>query len=174
MHKTHGLSKTPTYRTWADMRNRCQNPNNQAYANYGGRGIIVSERWSSYLNFLSDMGEKPSKLHSIERVDTNGPYSQDNCCWATKITQARNTRTNKFISYDGEIKTLAEWCEILALPYSTIESRLRALKWTVERAFTTPTDTYFKRPSIGRPSRGKDGKFSWKRPPEEKRKRKQK
>src|SRR5678816_3096740 len=64
---THGMSKTITYKSWQNMHARCLNPNNQAYPYYGGAGIVVCERWMKFENFLADMGERPSSLHSIER-----------------------------------------------------------------------------------------------------------
>lgn len=77
------------------MLNRCNNPRNSAYENYGGRGIKVCDRWNSFENFLSDMGEKREKGMSIERVDVNGNYEPRNCIWADPKTQARNTRRTK-------------------------------------------------------------------------------
>lgn len=89
------------YRAWVKLRNRCNNPNNTQYKDYGGRGIFVCERWRSFSNFIADMGPKPSPLHSIDRINNNGPYSPENCRWADKKTQVRNTRPRSDLGLSG-------------------------------------------------------------------------
>lgn len=107
--RTHGRSKRGgAYKTWCEMRARCNNPRNVSYANYGGRGISVCERWGSFENFIADMGERPSGL-SIDRIDVNGNYEPNNCRWATDCQQARNTRRTKLTEQIvREIKGRAE------------------------------------------------------------------
>lgn len=92
----HGMWKTPEYRTWIRIKTRCENKNTPYYYNYGGRGISVCERWSnSFENFYSDMGERPTPQHSIERKDNNGNYEPSNCVWETRCKQQQNIRKQK-------------------------------------------------------------------------------
>lgn len=90
---THRHSYTKTYSCWKQMLQRCSNPRNPSFPNYGGRGITVCERWQLFSGFLADMGEAPAD-RSIERRDNSGGYRPDNCFWATRTQQQRNTRRN--------------------------------------------------------------------------------
>jgi hypothetical protein len=91
--KTHGLSYTPEYKVWTAMLQRCYNPKNPGYADYGGRGIFVEdERWFKFINFYADMGPRPSLIHSIDRIDNNKGYCLKNCRWTTDDVQAQNKR----------------------------------------------------------------------------------
>jgi hypothetical protein len=84
--------KSPEYLAWVNLRARCRNPNNPQYADYGGRGITVDPRWDDFAQFLSDMGERPTRMHSIDRVDNEGNYSPENCEWRTVKEQHSNRR----------------------------------------------------------------------------------
>lgn len=110
--------KTKEYRAWCHLLGRCDNPNDVHYARYGGRGIGVCDRWrgaSGYVNFLSDMGRAPSTRHSIERVNRDGDYCLDNCCWAVPVVQASNTSRNVFVEYRGATKTVSDLARTLGV-----------------------------------------------------------
>lgn len=126
------------YQCWAGMIQRCTNPNTKTYAQYGGRGIEVCERWrGSFILFLGDMGRKPTKQHSIERINNDGNYEPGNCRWADKSTQMRNRRVTRMIHWQGRDLCLQDAAKEVGLPQSTLFNRLR-LGWTVDRAMTTP------------------------------------
>lgn len=117
----------PGYRVWRGMVDRCHNNKNLKFGLYGGRGITVCARWlESFWNFYEDMGARPSSAHSIDRIDTNGPYSPGNCRWADVITQNCNKRTNRFITINRERKVAAEWWRLSGVPRATFWARVRA------------------------------------------------
>lgn len=134
----HGLIKQPTYRSWAGMLARCENPNNPRYADWGGRGITVCPRWHSFTLFLADMGIRPSPRHSIDRINNEGNYESGNCRWATQKTQNRNRRNNRHVTIAGQTRTLAEWCEHFGISQHNVKARVRGCGWSLERALTTP------------------------------------
>lgn len=135
---THGQSYKPEYRAWQTMRLRCTVPTNPAYADYGGRGIRVCDRWlNSVTAFIEDMGPKPSPLHELDRENNDGHYEPGNCRWATRKVNDRNRRSNRFLTFLGETKTVAEWCELLGVPSDTVSWRIKA-GWDIATALTTP------------------------------------
>lgn len=122
---------------WYSMRNRCENPKDrQNYPHYGGRGIGVCERWTQFDNFAADMGERPPGT-TLERIDNDGPYSPENCRWATRIEQARNTSLTIRVPHGDETLCLAEYCRRTGKNYKRILKRL-AYGWSLERACATP------------------------------------
>ena len=122
--KTHGLTGTMAYQSWIGMRQRCHNPNAWNYGNYGGRGIQVCERWlESFENFFADMGERPSKQHSLGRINNDGGYSPDNCRWATQREQTYNTSANTLITYAGKTLNLLDWSRPTGISVKLLRSR---------------------------------------------------
>lgn len=116
IRKTHGMSRTKIYKAWFAMKDRCYNKSHSSYKNYGGRGILVCDKWRvSFENFISDMGERPSPKHSIDRIDNNGNYEPSNCRWATKKQQCANKRNNFIIEFFGIKMTRGYWAEELGV-----------------------------------------------------------
>lgn len=138
---THGMTGSSEYIIWRGVIQRCSDPGQENYHLYGGRGITFDPNWKRFENFYRDMGERPSAHHSIERRDNNGNYSKDNCVWATRHEQARNTTRNVNITYDNKTQCLTDWAEELGLPYKALHLRITRRNWSVERAFTTPLQT---------------------------------
>lgn len=132
----HGLADTPVYWAWVNMLKRCRNPAHPYFADYGGRGIKVCERWEKLENFVADMGHPPLGM-TLDRKDNDGNYSTENCRWATPIQQMRNFRRNHVVTFEGRSLCIAEWCEILGIRQDTLRFRLKH-GWSVERALSTP------------------------------------
>lgn len=127
----------PEYKSWTAMKQRCLNPNDDNYSNYGARGIRVCDRWlESFEAFCADMGPRPGGM-SIERNDVNGDYEPGNCRWATAKEQARNKRCTIYVEHDGARVNLAELVERLGLSYSVVKGRLDN-GWTLEEALNEP------------------------------------
>lgn len=141
----HGESNTRLYNVWSDMKKRCYNTKNVDYKNYGGRGITVCDEWMDFQNFYewaiaNGYDETaPRGQCTIDRIDVDGCYEPENCRWVDRYIQMNNKRNNRILTYNGESHTLAEWCEIVNIPYSCLKSRLNKLHWSVEKTLTTPT-----------------------------------
>ena len=133
---THGMSKTPTYKNWATMLQRCSNPHVPNYSNYGGRGITVCARWRIFENFLRDMGAAPRGL-SLERSNNAKGYSKGNCYWATRAEQSRNKRNNRMLAVGALVRPLIDWARETGIAHATLRERLER-GWSVEDACTRP------------------------------------
>jgi hypothetical protein len=140
---THRMTKTRTYVSWVAMIRRCTNPKNDNFANYGGRGIKVSERWMSFENFFADMGERPEGK-TIERNDVNGNYEKSNCRWATSLEQVANTTKTRMLDAFGRRMPLAAWSREYGISRQLIDQRIKD-GWTVARAIATPPKIYSRR-----------------------------
>mgnify|MGYP000169626127 CR=1 FL=1 len=130
--KTHGESRTRTYRIWAGMIRRCNDFNSPKAHLYARKGIRVAERWSKYENFRADMGLAPPGL-TLDRIDSNKNYEPGNCRWASRIVQGNNTNANVRISHNGKDQTVSEWARELKIKSNTLTYRLRR-GWPIERA----------------------------------------
>jgi hypothetical protein len=134
---THGRYKTPEYYTWVEMKKRCA-LHTTRYGLYKTKGIKVCDRWlNSFENFYADMGSKPAPKHSIDRIDTNGHYTPENCRWATPLEQANNRTCNFQLVFEGKRRTPAEWSRIVGISGITIRDRIKR-GWTVRETLTTP------------------------------------
>ena len=132
------MADTQLFRVWCAMRNRCNNPKVKCYPRYGGRGITVFDKWNeSFESFYSDMGPRPHGA-SLDRINNDGPYSLDNCRWATPSEQASNKRSSRIITFRGESRTQAQWAIVTGIDVRKIHKRLNKLGWDIDRALTTP------------------------------------
>lgn len=136
---THRKSRTPEYLIWATMLARCQRKTAHDFDRYGGRGIRVCERWHDFSDFLADVGLRPSKNHSLDRINNDGNYEPSNVRWATLQEQANNKRTTHFVEYDGQRMSIADAARA-AGSLITRESAARRIRdgWDVKLAVETP------------------------------------
>lgn len=135
----HRQRHTKLYEVWKSIKQRCLNPKNKAYHNYGGRGITIFSEWinsyESFYNWSLTNGYKEGL--SIDRINVNGNYEPNNCRWTTRKVQCNNTRVNKYFTINNETKSLSDWCRIYNIKYSTVAERLY-YNWDIIKALTTP------------------------------------
>ena len=134
--KTHGLRSHRLYPTWRTMRQRCSNPNNQKYTNYGGRGIKVCERWNGFPLFLEDMEPSWKEGLTLERINVNGDYELSNCKWIPLAEQAKNRTNTVLLEYNGQCLSVKEAAELIGVSDGCIRYRLKA-GWSVDQILTT-------------------------------------
>lgn len=137
-YEMHGQRHTPEYEIWKTMIQRCHNPKSQRYALYGGRGIVVCEKWrNSFSAFLADMGQRTTAKHWIERKENDVGYRPDNCTWSIQADQAANKRNTIRLTLDGETLHLSEWARRIGISHRVLGRRLER-GWSVEKALRTP------------------------------------
>lgn len=135
----HGESNSPLYKLWLNVKDRCNNPKNPYFHNYGGRGIKMHPSLeASFLLFKAEVGPRPSQLHTLERKENSLGYQPGNLTWATKKEQANNQRKNRRLTHDGRTQTLTQWAEEIGVVPSTLQYRLKQGGMSVEEALTTP------------------------------------
>lgn len=130
------MCQSRTYNIWTFMIQRCNNKNFSEYHRYGARGITVCDHWLSFQNFLSDMGECPNG-RSIERRENDKGYEPSNCRWATARDQARNRRSNRWLTHDGRTQLLIDWADELNITHAAILKRFQR-GWSIEKVLSTP------------------------------------
>lgn len=119
-----GLPDSPMVQRWNRIMKRCYSTKDASYKFYGARGIYVDASWHSAAQFISDMG-LPEEGMTVERIDNNGPYSKENCRWATRKEQGQNTRKTKLLTFDGITMNMRDWGARLGVSHASISSRLR-------------------------------------------------
>ena len=139
---TRGRKPTPEYESWAHIIQRCTNPRNRAFKDYGGRGLPIEpdfrESYQVFYDYVStQLGPRPSPQHTIDRIDNNLGYVRGNLRWATRTEQGNNKRNNHRVTWNGRTLTLAQWSRELPMSRRTLAHRLER-GWSVEQAFTIP------------------------------------
>lgn len=136
--KSHGQSRTPEYQVWQNMLQRCFNPNSPIFADYGGRGITVCDRWlDSFENFIGDMGPRPFPGAEIDRENNDGNYEPGNCRWVGRVANCDNKRSARRITHGGRTMSVTAWARELSIPRSSLDRRVRA-GWSDTDAITKP------------------------------------
>lgn len=138
VHQTHGQTDSRLYRVWSNMCARCHTPSSSIWEYYGGRGVVVCERWrgkGGFVQFYADMGQPPTAQHTLERINNDGNYTPENCKWVQGKRQPRNTRRT-VRAPDGT--AVVDLAEAAGLPRSTVVQRIQKLGWSLEKALSTP------------------------------------
>jgi hypothetical protein len=117
------------------MRDRCNNPKNVSYPNYGGRGISYLDKWEDFEEFYRDMGDPPTDKHELDRIDNDKHYTKKNCRWSTHKEQQNNKRNSHFIEFNGKKQTLTQWSEETGIKKETLRYRLYN-NWPLEKALS--------------------------------------
>jgi len=135
-----GKFDSPEYQAWASMKDRCTRMSHPSYHNYGGRGITICTEWlNDFPKFLLDMGPRPGRAYSLDRIDNNRGYEIGNVRWATRRQQGNNTRTCLQLEVEGATRTLSEWCRIFGRNRSLVTSRLQ-MGWPLVKALRQPSE----------------------------------
>lgn len=141
VRRVHGESKTRLYAIWCGMISRCNNPNRIAYKDYGGRGISVCKKWSSYIPFKQwAIKNGYTDELTLERMDVNGDYCPENCKWISKSAQSDNRRNSLLFTYNGKTQNLKRWSEESGIKYGTLRARIYVFGWDFEHAISTPVE----------------------------------
>ena len=135
----HGMEDSPEYHVWRGVKQRCYRKRARGYANYGGRGIKMCDRWrQSFKAFIDDMGARPSPEHQLDRYpNQDGDYEPGNVRWATRAEQNRNRKDNVMLEFRGERMCLTDWAKRAGMTKGTLRSRLLS-GMTIQEALTTP------------------------------------
>ena len=134
----HGMARSPEYRAWQDLNQRCTNPRSLRWDRYGARGIKC--RFTGFEQFLAEIGSRPSPRHSIDRINNDGHYEPGNVQWALSKPQQRNLSTNHLLTWQGRTQCVSAWAEELGMNRDALWGRLRR-GWSVERALSQPVKT---------------------------------
>jgi hypothetical protein len=146
MKRTHGMSSSVAegrgqvsiYKIWANIKQRCTNPDNPRYADYGGRGITMCERWLAFAAFYEDVGDRPGNL-TLDRIDNNGNYEPNNVRWVSRADNNRNSRRCVMVEINGVEKPINVWCREFGVPYTTFKQRRRN-GWSLVKAVSQEPD----------------------------------
>jgi len=151
------MKKERLYAVWQGMKRRCNNPSNNSFNDYGGRGISVCEEWENnyecFKTWALSNGYDPTAKQwecTLDRIDNDGNYEPNNCRWVPLITQANNKRNNKFYTCNGETKTLSEWARNKGLSVQTLHSRINRYGYSIEEALSLKPLKERKRNNLGR------------------------